>query len=207
MKYMIEINNLIKKYNNLLVLKIDSFCFENNKSYLLVGNNGSGKSTLIKCILGINIINQGNIKINTKNIGYVPEKYYFPDFCSIERFLNNILELYSLEDNKYMIDYYCDLFNINKKKKLSKLSKGMSQKVLIIQSLIHDPQLLIFDEPVNGLDPKSQKIFLNIINDLKRKNKTIIITTHYPSFYPDDFDYYIKLNNNNLYYENNKVIS
>lgn len=203
---MIKIKKVTKKYNNNLILDIESFSFEKGKSYMIVGNNGSGKSTLIKCILGINKINSGNVIINTKNIGYVPERYYFPDFCSIEKFLSSILELYSQENKDDLINYYCDLFSINKKKKLSKLSKGMSQKVLIIQALIHNPDLLIFDEPLNGLDPMSQKKFLHIVDELKEKGKTIIITTHYPSFYQNNYDYFVKIYNNSLYYENYKVI-
>lgn len=204
---MIKLKKIIKKYNNNLILDIESFDFEKGKSYMIVGNNGSGKSTLIKCILGINKINSGDIVINTKNIGYVPERYYFPDFCSIEKFLSSILELYSEENKDNLINYYCNLFSINKRKKLSKLSKGMSQKVLIIQALIHNPDLLIFDEPLNGLDPDSQKNFLHIVDKLKEAGKTIIIMTHYPSFYQNDFDYIVKIYNKNLYYENYKVIS
>lgn len=203
---MIKLKKVTKKYNNNLILDIESFNFEKGKSYMIVGNNGSGKSTLIKCILGINKINSGSVIINTKNIGYVPERYYFPDFCSIEKFLSSILELYSQENKDDLINYYCDLFSINKKKKLSKLSKGMSQKVLIIQALIHNPDLLIFDEPLNGLDPMSQKKFLHIVDELKEKGKTIIITTHYPSFYQNNYDYFVKIYNNSLYYENYKVI-
>lgn len=205
--YMIELNKLIKKYNNNLILDIEYFRFEKGKSYMIIGNNGCGKSTLIKCILGINKINSGNIDIDTKNIGYVPEKYYFPDFCTIEKFLSSILELYSQKNKSNLINYYCNLFSINKRKNISKLSKGMSQKVLIIQALIHNPDLLIFDEPLNGLDPESQKSFLNIVDELKEAGKTIIITTHYPSFYQNNYDYFVKIYNNNLYYENYKVIS
>ena len=79
----------------------------------------------------------------------------------------------------------------------------MMQKVLIIQALIHDAQVFIFDEPLNGLDTKSQNIFFNIIEDLKEKNKTIIITTHYPEFYINKYDYTLKLEKKKLVYENN----
>lgn len=198
---MIIINNFKKYYKNKLILDINQFHFNRNNSYLIVGYNGSGKSTLIKCILGINSITFGNIKVNTNNIGYVPEKYYFPEFCSIDKFLKTIMNLYQ-NDNYKQIDYFCDLFNIDKRKQISKLSKGMQQKVLIIQSLIHNADLFIFDEPLNGLDPSSQQLFFNIINNLKKENKTIVITTHYPRFYNNNYDYYIKIENYGLKYEN-----
>lgn len=200
---MIIIKNLIKKYKNNLVLNIPYFNFKSGYSYMIIGSNGSGKSTLIKCLLGINKIDSGFIEIRTNNIGYIPEKYYFPEFCTINKFLECVIELYDLQNNHILIDYYCNKFSLDKNKSLSKLSKGMMQKVLIIQALIHDAQVFIFDEPLNGLDTKSQNIFFNIIEDLKEKNKTIIITTHYPEFYINKYDYTLKLEKKKLVYENN----
>lgn len=200
---MIEIKGLIKKYKNNLILDIPYFKFKSGCSYMVIGSNGSGKSTLIKCMLGINNIDCGHIGINTKNVGYVPEKYYFPDFCSVNKFLKCILELYGLEINCLQIDHYCNIFNLDKYKSLNKLSKGMLQKTLIIQSLIHNSDLFIFDEPLNGLDTHSQLKFINIIEELKSKGKTIIITTHYPEFYQNKYDYTVRLSNRNLKYESN----
>lgn len=198
---MIKISNLVKKYQKNEILNIKDFQFNKGKSYIIVGSNGSGKSTLIKCLLGINKINSGSIYLNSKNIGYVPERFYFPDFCTIEKFLINISELYNVYENHHLIGYYCDLFNLNKKKLLSKLSKGMMQKVIIIQSLIHNSDLFIMDEPLNGLDFKSQNIFFEIIEEIKKENKTIIIATHYPQFYINSYDYRLKIENKNIIYE------
>ena len=142
---MIEIKNLLKKYNDNLILDIPYFNFKSGNSYMVIGSNGSGKSTLIKCILGINKIDCGYVNIKTKNIGYIPEKYYFPDFCTIKKFLECILDLYDMDRNYNLIDYYCNMFSLDKTKTLTKLSKGMMQKVLIIQSIIHNSDLYIFD--------------------------------------------------------------
>lgn len=199
---MIKLHNVIKTYKNKLVLDIKEFNFKQGKSYLLVGSNGSGKSTLIKCILNLNKCTSGEIILNSINIGYIPEKIYFPEFLSINSFLNSILSLYNIDIDNNMIDYYCSLFSIDKNLKINNLSKGMKQKVLIIQSLIHDSNLFIFDEPLNGLDSKSQKVFLDIVEMLKVKNNTIIIATHYPLFYGKKFDYNIKIENNGITYEN-----
>lgn len=200
---MIEIINAYKKYKNNEVFNIEYFKFNIGESYIIVGTNGSGKSTLIKCILSINNLSSGKIKLNSKNIGYVPEKYYFPEFCTIEKFLLSILELYNLKRNEKLIDYYCNLFKINKKKKISKLSKGMQQKTLIIQSLIHNADIYIFDEPLNGLDIESQKIFFKIIQGLKTKENTVLITTHYPKLYGKKYDHIIRIDKGSLINENN----
>ena len=200
---MIVIKNLMKKYKNNLVLNIPYFNFKSGNSYMIIGCNGSGKSTLIKCLLGINKIDSGFIDLRTDNIGYIPEKYYFPDFCSINKFLQCILDLYDLQKNNILIDYYCNKFSLDKNKSISKLSKGMMQKVLIIQSLIHDAHLYIFDEPLNGLDSRSQKIFFDIVDELKEKDKTVIITTHYPEFYVNKYDYTLRIEKKKLVYENN----
>ena len=83
---MIKLHNVIKTYKNKLVLDIKEFNFKLGKSYLLVGSNGSGKSTLIKCILNLNKCTSGEIILNSINIGYIPEKIYFPEFLSINSF-------------------------------------------------------------------------------------------------------------------------
>ena len=202
---MIEVRNIYKKYGNNVILDIPYFNFKSGNSYMIIGSNGSGKSTLIKCLLGINKLNSGTVNINTANIGYVPEKFYFPDFCTVGKYLESIIDLYGKNDFS-LINYYCNIFNLDRSKMLSKLSKGMMQKVLIIQAIIHDSDLFIFDEPLNGLDTKSQELFFSIVNNLKNKNKTIIITTHYPEFYSSNYDYIVKLDNKKLKYESNKII-
>lgn len=200
---MIKIKRFKKYYGNNKILDINYFHFHKDKSYLLVGKNGSGKSTLIKCILGINNITFGEIIVNANNIAYIPERYFFPEFCSIDKFLKNILYLYKKEQNIYLIEDYCERFKIDKTKKLNKLSKGMQQKVLIIQALIHDADFYIFDEPLNGLDDYSQKLFFEIIDELKQNKKSLIITTHYPALYGKNYDYYISINNGDIYNECN----
>lgn len=200
---MIILKNFKKIYSKNIILDIKCFRFFKGKSYLIIGKNGSGKSTLIKCMLGINNINNGCIVLNTKNIGYIPEKYFFPEFCTVNKFLKTILDLYKKEKNIDLIDFYCERFLLDKSKLLSKLSKGMKQKVLIIQALLHDADIFIFDEPLNGLDDYSQNIFFEIIEEIKKMNKTLLITTHYPSLYGDKYDYYVKIENKGITNESN----
>lgn len=199
---MITLENVIKKYGNKEVLNIPYFKFEQGKNYLLIGSNGSGKSTLIKCILGINTLTEGKIKICEKNIGYIPEKVFSADFMKVNEFFKNICSLYNCLFDDKIIANYCLMFNIPRYIKLTNMSKGMLQKVMIIQALIHNSNLYIFDEPLNGLDKASQISFLEIVNELKKSNKSIIICTHYPQFYDINFDYKITIEKGNIVYVN-----
>lgn len=195
---MIELFNIVKKYKNKLVLDFDYFHFEKGKSYLLIGSNGSGKSTLIKCILGLLEIDHGEIKVKCSKIGYVPEKIYSPDFLTIKEFLILINKLNNVEID--LKEDYLEKFKLNGNLKMSSLSKGMLQKTIILQAIIVNSELLIFDEPLNGLDNDSQIEFINCINELMCLGKTIIVATHYPRFYGDNFDYVVKIENGKLEY-------
>lgn len=195
---MIELFNIVKKYKNKTVLNFDYFHFEKGKSYLLIGSNGSGKSTLIKCILGISEINQGKIQINCSKVGYVPERIYSPDFLTIRDFLLLTNKLNNVKID--VIDDYIAKFKLNGNLKMSSLSKGMLQKTIIMQAMIINSDLLIFDEPLNGLDNDSQVEFINSINKMVYSGKTIIVATHYPRFYGDNFDYIVKIENGKLEY-------
>ena len=166
---MIKLINLKKCYDNNTIIDIDYFKFEANKKYLLIGENGSGKSTLLKLIIGAIFPTTGSVNVDFKRIGFVPEKVVLPEFINLDIFLKLINCNY---DNKYII-----LFSLNKYKKFYKYSKGMKQKAVIIQALINDFDIIIFDEPMNGLDKISKIKFLNLLEELK---KTIIVATHYP---------------------------
>ncbi|MCI5939142.1 MAG: ABC transporter ATP-binding protein [Bacilli bacterium] len=200
---MIILENLIKQYGKREILNIPFFHFEKNKTYLLIGSNGSGKSTLLKCILGINPLTKGNILINSNNIGYVPERIFSIDFLTLNDFLKVICDLYESPFNQNTVDEYYKRFELNGDIRLNIMSKGMLQKAMIIQSLIHNATLFIFDEPLNGLDKISQNVFFQILNKLKLTNKSVIVTTHYPEFYSFAFDYIIKLDNGNIKYASN----
>ena len=186
----IEIHNLIKKYKKEEVLNIDTFSFMFGKKYLISGENGSGKSTLIKCIVGV-INYQGKIQINTKRIGYLPERFPEISLIRAKTFLDNL----TIEENKTIvseiIDQFSDYFVLDVNKNISSLSKGNLQKVMIIQALINNANLLIFDEPLNGLDINNQNKFINLLKMIDDGKKTIIITTHYPKYYQDLYDYQI----------------
>ena len=197
---MIEIYNLQKYYHKKLVLSIDYLHFEKGKVYLLVGFNGSGKSTLLKSILKI-IDYKGKIEVNTSKIGFLPERFPEVSYISALSFLRGLI----IDENEENIHKYAKLFNINLNLSISNMSKGNLQKVMIVQAIMNNASLMIFDEPLNGLDPKMQDVFINIIKELKNENRCIIITTHYLKYYENVLDEIIYLENGKIY-ENNKDI-
>lgn len=187
----IKISNLTKRYGKNVVLNIDDFCFYNHNTYLLIGANGAGKSTLIKLIVGLIKATSGNIKIKTDEVAYVPEKFTFPDNITVYDFLDKLLRVKTKEKMNDKINYILEWWNIDKDKRISALSKGMKQKILIIQAILKEVDLYIFDEPLNGLDINAQTDFLTILKRLKELGKTIIVCTHYDKYYASFFDYFI----------------
>lgn len=177
---MIAIKDLRKTYRGQEVLNIPAYNFQSGLCYLLVAENGAGKTTLFKCILKIATY-KGSIECGSSKIGYIPEKMYFPEFGTVGFFLTKLTELYNGMNDK--IASYCRLFDLDMKKKLHKLSKGMMQKTVIIQALLSNADIYLFDEPLSGLDKKAREIFLKMVSFLIKENKTIIIATHYPFFY------------------------
>lgn len=184
-KELIKLIDVKKKYKSNEVLNIDKFKFIKGESYLLIGANGSGKSTLIKIIVGLIKKYSGKVIINTSNIGYMPEKCVLPAKITIENFLKSICKIRNLEDSfiEKKLKDFSKQFNLDMNKRINALSKGMLQKVSLIQTLIHTPDLYIFDEPLNGLDYNSQKEFIKMIKILIMHKKTIIIATHFEKYY------------------------
>lgn len=166
---MIKIENIKKKYGSKVIFEDVSFEFENS-IYFIIGSNGSGKSTLLKMIAGIDDSYSG--KIVASNVFYLPEKLNLPkdlmtyelinQYSKINKCMGNFIELAS----KYELD------NLP----IRKISKGMIQKVGIIISLLDKYDVILYDEPLEGLDHKSIKTFFDDIK--KIRNSTIIISIH-----------------------------
>ena len=199
----INIMKLEKKYGKNVIFNEADFVIESGKSYLLIGENGSGKSTLFKCILGLSSINGGEIKKENIKIGYVPEKMIMPSEMTIYDFLLCLGELKGVEkewlDKK--IDYELSKWGLIEKQnnKIKTLSKGMVQKVLIIQAFLDEPDFLIFDEVLNGLDRYMQKLLLETIENYKANGKSILIATHYPKEYLEVIDEIFEIKNKKVY--------
>jgi len=158
-----------------------------------IGTNGAGKSTTIKIMLGIlegyqgkveilgQDINNGSIEYK-KRIGYVPEQADIYENLTAYEYISFLGGIYGLEEKK-LIDRSKKLMNlfgiedvINSR--ISSYSKGMKQKLLIICSLIHNPDILFFDEPLSGLDANSVMVFKEVMNTLAKEGKTIFYSSH-----------------------------
>lgn len=186
---MIEINNIIKKINDNVILNGIDIKLEKGKIYGFVGKNGSGKSILFKSICGFLEPNEGSVVINDVDI--YKEKT-FPkstravidnhNFIEYKTGLENLINLASIENNivlKDIIHYLkvMDLFKY-KDKKVREYSLGMKQKLAIVQVLMEDPEIMIFDEPFNGLDESSVKKLKEIIIRKKNENRIILVSSH-----------------------------
>ena len=187
---MLEVKNLVKKFGNNVAVNDISFNVEKGKIYGLVGRNGAGKSTTFRMILGIISPTSGNVFYDGKKIeneildkiGYLPEEgSLIPSYTVLE-----LCEYYGalkLMDSKEIIEklsYWLEEFNVIEylNKKVKDLSKGNKQKIQFIVSVLHDPDLIILDEPFSGLDPLSVEELKRAVIKLKEQGKTIIFSSH-----------------------------
>ncbi|MDF2541614.1 MAG: hypothetical protein K0S47_1332 [Herbinix sp.] len=185
---MISVNGVTKKYGRLLANENVSFDIMPGEISILLGPNGAGKSTIIKCIAGLlkfqgNIIICGNQNKSVeakRDLGYIPEMPCLYDMMTVWEHMEFIARAYSLDNWKDRADQLLERFELlDKKKKLgNELSKGMQQKVSICCGLLPDPKVLLFDEPMVGLDPHAIKELKNLFVEYKKAGKVILISTH-----------------------------
>ena len=186
---MIEIKNLTKKFQKFTALDEVNLSFENGHSIALIGPNGCGKTTMIKCILGLNVVEDGDILVDGKsvkddykyreNIGYMPQIGRYPENMTIEETIKMIKDTRkSTGDNldTELLEAF-ELENIYSKK-MRTLSGGTTQKVSAVLAFLFNPKVIILDEPTAGLDPLATEILKNKIIKEKNKGKLIIITSH-----------------------------
>lgn len=186
----LKINNLSKTYKGKKVLNNINLSVEKGCIYGFLGPNGAGKSTTIRIILGLIKKYNGNVdifnsKINTNrasilnNIGSLVESPSYYDHLSVYKNLKIWSTIKNIDNSR--IDEVLKIVNLytNKDKKAGKLSLGMKQRLGIAQALLNNPDLLILDEPTNGLDPIGIKEMRELIISLSQKhNKTIFISSH-----------------------------
>lgn len=184
----LDVKNLTKSFDTKKVLGDLSFEVKKGEVFGLLGPNGAGKTTIIRIILDIIRADHGEIKIfgekfdeNLKEkIGYLPEERGLYQKITVLECLKYFAELKNVKKSEDKIDFWLDKVGLRdyKKKKIEGLSKGMQQKIQLVAAFIHSPELLILDEPFSGLDPINTKMVKDILLDLKREGKTIILSTH-----------------------------
>jgi ABC-2 type transport system ATP-binding protein len=182
---MIKFINVYKKYLNKIVLNDISFTLENNSFTLLVGENGSGKSTILKLISKHIQKTSGKIDVDG-SVAYLQEKYTLPRHIDVKTYISFLESLYNVD-----LSYYVKYLDIPKIK-IRELSKGNLQKLGIISLVASKAEILLLDEPSEGMDSETKKKFLSILSTFKKEDKTIVISTHDPKDY-------IKLKTNTIY--------
>ncbi|KOS69230.1 ABC transporter ATP-binding protein [Lysinibacillus contaminans] len=184
MKTIVDIKNITKQYKGKTILEDISFSLFAHQVVALVGKNGSGKSTLLKIIGGLVNPDSGTIykHIHPFTIGYVPEVTPSTIMFTPEEYLFHMGCIRGMVKNQLQprIDYLLDIFNLqgSRKTRISDFSKGMKQKVMIMQALLEETNLLILDEPLSGLDPKAQSNLEDTLLLLKDKGLSIILSCH-----------------------------
>jgi len=186
----LKVTNVTKKYGNLVAVNDLSFEVASGEIFGLLGLNGAGKTTTFRMILGLIDDYTGDITIDGEHINYdISDKI---GFLTEERSLltkmsvidqikyYGVLKGLNVETIEKRLDYWLKRFGISeyKNKKIKELSKGNQQKIQFISAIIHEPKLLILDEPFSGLDPINVELFKEVILDLKEKGTSIIFSSH-----------------------------
>lgn len=191
---MIEIKNVTKIYNGeKKAIDNISFTVNNGEIFAFIGHNGAGKTTTIKSIVGILNFEEGDILINGKSIkkspieckkqiAYVPDNPDLYENMKAIDFINFICDMYEIskEVREENINKYAKMFEMQEKLDdyISSFSHGMKQKIALIAALVHNPEVLIMDEPFVGLDPKAVFNIKEVMKEMCRQGKTIFFSTH-----------------------------
>lgn len=205
----INIKNFSKHFRNAEVLSDINLRFESGNIYGIVGTNGSGKTMLLRAIAGLIIPTKGTIMVDDKclhkeidfppEIGILIEK---PEFLKNLTGFENLKMLSEVkkQTSDETIKEYMNQFGLEaeSKKTVRKYSLGMKQKLGIIQAIMENQKLLILDEPFNGLDEGTVKLFRNMLLDYKKEGRLIIITSHHKEDIEALCDYTYKIENGRI---------
>ena len=187
---MLKVENVTKYYGDVLAVDDLSFTINDGEIFGLLGVNGAGKTTTFRMIMSLLEPTKGTITLNDEPVGYdVSERI---GFLTEERSLLTKLTvkeqvvyyatLKGMKESDILkkLDYWLDRFGISeyKNRKIKELSKGNQQKIQFITAIIHEPDLLVLDEPFTGLDPINVELFMSVIREFKEKGKMIIFSSH-----------------------------
>ena len=190
---MLRIEHLTKKYGEKKAVDDLSLHIEKGEIYGFIGHNGAGKTTTIKSVVGILDFDEGEIFIDGKSvkkdsleckrvIAYIPDNPDLYEFMSGLQYLNFISDIFGVEekDRKERIEKYSTAFEIKDDlaSPISSYSHGMKQKLAIISALVHDPKLIIMDEPFVGLDPIASHLLKDIMREKCNEGGAIFFSTH-----------------------------
>ena len=188
---MISFENVTKKYGHLVAVDGVSYTVAKGESFALLGPNGAGKTTLVRMLLGFSRCSAGSITIDglpagrsesRRRIGYLAELHRIPPYLSGAEYLMRHAAFCGLSGSgaKKAVGEIIERvgMNGNEKKKASQYSKGMTQRMGLGAALLGDPELLVLDEPVSGLDPLGMRDVRVILEEFKKRGRTLILNSH-----------------------------
>ena len=191
MEHIIELRNVSKQFGKDQVLKQISVGFEKGKIYGLIGRNGSGKTVMLKCICGFVPPSSGEVMVRGKLIGrdeqiphgiggIIESPGFLPNYSALSnlKYLASIRNTVNLDAIRESIQEVG--LDPNSKKRVGKFSLGMRQRLGIAQAIMEDPDILILDEPMNGLDNNGVKHVRELLKSLRLRGKTILLASHNP---------------------------
>ncbi len=186
----LRVRNVTKRFGDFTAVDELSFDVRAGRVFGFLGPNGAGKTTTIRMIVGITIPDEGKIELFGERmsarlqdrIGYLPEErglYKKMKIVDQLRYFAALKDVSGVEADK-RIDFWLERMNLAewKNKKTTDLSKGMQQKIQFISTVLHNPDLLILDEPFSGLDPVNVEFMIDVLAEFKKQDKTVIFSTH-----------------------------
>lgn len=184
----IEINNLTKRYGTARGIEDITFHVEEGEIFGFIGPNGAGKSTTLRTLLSIIYPTSGSATIFGKDvikygpeikkqIGYLPSEVFYYDKMKVKDLLKYSASFYKKDCKKRMHEL-AEIMDLDLNKRIDDLSYGNRKKVGIVQGLLHEPKLIILDEPTGGLDPLMQQKFFDLLKEENKKGATILFSSH-----------------------------
>ena len=190
---MLVINHLTKRYGEKVAVDDLSLVIDSGEIYGFIGHNGAGKTTTLRSVVGILDFEEGTVTLDgisvaddpvefKKRLAYIPDNPDLYDYMTGNKYLNFIADVFGISANtrKERIDKYAELFEMTNSlsQPIASYSHGMKQKLAIISAWIHDPKLIVMDEPFVGLDPKAAHILKGMMREVCNKGGSIFFSTH-----------------------------
>jgi ABC-2 type transport system ATP-binding protein len=189
----IEVENLVKHYGEIKAVDGVSFSVEDGETFGLLGPNGAGKTTLMEILCGLRRFDEGKVTVRgfdlvkdsykvRGSIGFCPQETLLYDLLSVRENLAFSASLYSLDSKKFKerVDFSAKVLGVGEflNRRVQQLSGGMKRRANLAASIIHDPPIVILDEPTVGFDPAIKREFWDLIRNLKSCGKTVLLSTH-----------------------------
>ncbi|MFA5314268.1 MAG: ABC transporter ATP-binding protein [Methanomassiliicoccales archaeon] len=188
-EHVIEVKNLVKSYGDLKAVDGTNFHVDKGEVFSILGPNGAGKTTTVEMMECLRKPTSGTISVLgfdvtkepseiRKKVGILPQEFNTYDLLTVKE---NIDYFGAMFDQRLPTQDLLDAVNLNEKKDVffKNLSGGLKQRVGVAIAMVNDPEIIFLDEPTTGLDPKARREVWDIIRDLKKRGKTVILTTHY----------------------------